>query len=326
MDLIAELEARLGAVADHPAHEGFVAATRHIKVAVRRLGQGRADRDDDAYNDVVYRTNQAFEGMLKEAYAVLASTDTKSMTPAKLEQHFAKGDLFTPRVMDLFRNYRQDWRNPSTHDHRLIFRESEALLAIVSVSAFAAILLDQVVAHVSSQREAAVVAPRREQILKRMPTEPNADVYTRTRDLVFSFANEWARDKDRDISESQLMGRLIGFMSLLAPDLTIQQQPRLSNMPPLQPDLLVSSQAEKVLVELRRHGHQPEVVSQGHILLLGLMEASGLSKAILFVGSDVGETDIVTTTTGYDLQGRQVDIATVAPKRINDGKGAKSRF
>jgi hypothetical protein len=86
VDLLVELRAMLSAAADHGNVEGIAAAVRHIEVAERYLTRGRDERDEDAYNDVIYRTNQAFEGMLKEAYRVLVGGDTSKLSPHQIEQ------------------------------------------------------------------------------------------------------------------------------------------------------------------------------------------------------------------------------------------------
>ncbi len=98
------------------------------------------ENDSYYYNDVIYRTNQAYEGALKEAYKVLAeksNEDVIKQTPYKIEKYFEENGIFKERVLELFKNYRNEWRNKSTHDYKLFFFENnEAFIAITSISSF----------------------------------------------------------------------------------------------------------------------------------------------------------------------------------------------
>src|SRR4051812_41794640 len=81
MDLLAELTRKASGLDSHPRIGGIRAAIRHVNVAEKYLQRGRQDEDPEAFNDVVYRTNQAFEGMLKEAYGVLTTADGSRLSP-----------------------------------------------------------------------------------------------------------------------------------------------------------------------------------------------------------------------------------------------------
>jgi hypothetical protein len=90
MDLRTEIENKLKQLSGHARAESIAAAVRHIVIAEDRLSRGRLDRDEDYFNDVVYRTNQAFEGILKEAYRVLTGRDVSRLTPAEIETHLTE--------------------------------------------------------------------------------------------------------------------------------------------------------------------------------------------------------------------------------------------
>ena len=115
---------------------------RHIEAAIRHFE--RDIPDQDFYTDTIYRTNQAFEGSLKEAYRILAEQDPSGVSPHQIEVYLEQNHVIRERVLTQLKRYRQDYRNPSTHDHKLDFDEDEALLAIVSVCAFAKLLIDQI--------------------------------------------------------------------------------------------------------------------------------------------------------------------------------------
>lgn len=132
--------------------DGVDAALRHIEVAERHFGRGRAEGDSDLFTDVVFRTNHAFEGLLKEAYAVLSGLEASHKTPHQIEQYFATKKILHERVLEQFTHYRTKWRNPSTHDHRIDYGEAESLLAISSVSAFFFAALDQMIRRAATTK------------------------------------------------------------------------------------------------------------------------------------------------------------------------------
>jgi hypothetical protein len=131
---------------------GLRAVLQHVQVAANHLSRGSTTGDDTAFTDAIYRTNRAFEGSLKEAYRILAGRDPANVRPFDIETFFQSNSVLRPRVLDQLSTYRKDWRNPSAHDYKLDFAEDEALLAIVSVCAFAIALIDQIASKVSYER------------------------------------------------------------------------------------------------------------------------------------------------------------------------------
>lgn len=124
---------------------GIHAVIRHIEIGEQHFQRGRDEGNNDLFSDVIYRANQAFEGSLHESYSILAGKNPARKKAFDLEAYFAKENIFKERVTDLFTNYRTKWRNPSTHDHLASFTESEAFLAILSVTSFAGVLIDQMI-------------------------------------------------------------------------------------------------------------------------------------------------------------------------------------
>jgi len=143
MNLLDILRSRSANLPEGEYTLGINAVVQHIDVATKHLLRGQETTDETAFTDAIYRTNQAFEGSLKEAYRVLAGKDPAHETANNIESYLQQQNLLRPRVLAQFTNYRREWRNPSTHDYRLDFDEDEALLAIVTVAAFAIVLIDQ---------------------------------------------------------------------------------------------------------------------------------------------------------------------------------------
>ncbi|MEG8021255.1 hypothetical protein [Sphingomonas aerolata] len=157
MDLVALLEQ---AASQLPAGEhsvGLNAIVRHVKAAIRHLERDQIT-DPDTCTDAIYRMNQAYEGSLKEAYRVLASKDPSGLSPFQIENYLESNRVVRPRVLTQLTRYRQDYRNPSTHDYKLDFDDDEALLAIVSVCGFAKLLINQISSKLASNAAVARVA------------------------------------------------------------------------------------------------------------------------------------------------------------------------
>jgi hypothetical protein len=221
MDLIAELRRKLSTINPHDHSDGIKAAIRHIERAEHFLERGRRDQDPDFFNDVIYRTNQAFEGMLKEAYSVIEDTGATRLSTNEIEQHFLTKKRLTERVLGLFKNYRQQWRNPATHDHRLLFSEEEALLAIVSVSAFAVVLLDQIVETISFKRQRAVTSSNLHLIPANIQSVGQSFT-EQTVTFIKFFLEHHLIPKEASHNQAELIGAVSGFLAALNLNLDIR--------------------------------------------------------------------------------------------------------
>ena len=80
MDLIAIIRKKIDRLDDGDHIAGLKAVLLHVETAVAHLQRGQDTSDDTAFTDAIYRTNQAFEGSLKEAYRVLAGKKPKKKT------------------------------------------------------------------------------------------------------------------------------------------------------------------------------------------------------------------------------------------------------
>jgi hypothetical protein len=284
MDLLSEIKRKIKIIEQDPASEGITAALRHIEVAEKHLLRARAERDDDLLNDVVYRTNQAFEGFLKEAYSVLTGKDSFKISTYQIEQHLLEEKLLTSRVLDLFKNYRQEWRNRSTHDHRIYFKDQEALLAIVSVSAFSSILLEQMIEEINKQQEKKEIEKRKLTLLARIKDYDSLSFI----DQIVSILNLFSDDIKAvypdlaSINEAEIIGRLQGFFSSLEPSFQLNRDSKF--MGRIDPDLLISKGDESAVLELKRSGSASRnILTSGFGQLLHYLHAGKFKYGILYV-------------------------------------------
>jgi len=255
MDILEMVRAQVATLSEGPHSVGLKSVVRHIDAAHRHLARGQEQQDDSAFTDAIYRTNQAFEGSIKEAYRVLAEKDPQKTTPYNIEAYLQKNGLFRQRVLSQFTNYRTEWRNPSTHDYNLDFDEDEAFLAIVSVSAFAKLLIDQI-----SERLTFIAVKEDVQnqnfttdeggILHRAPIDRIVDAFLR-------FLREYVPRHLEDIihTEAQFLGALGGFLSsIFEGDISVftNQRTSLRNSHFIETDMTLEYGDETFIVELKR--------------------------------------------------------------------------
>jgi hypothetical protein len=233
MDLIRILNEAIKRLPPGEHTPGLTAIMRHIEAAIRHFEKD--DADQDCFTDAIYRTNQAFEGSLKEAYRTLAARDPHGMSPHQIENYFETNAVIRPRVLTQLTRYRQDYRNPSTHDYKLDFDEDEALLAIVSVCAFTKLLVDQI-----SEKLAFNAASSDEEV----PDHGAQKI------LQFTLEKTkiYLEDSASFTSTSELKGGIAGTLSASGADIKIEAaQPDGSYW-----DILISKGNRRIAMEIRR--------------------------------------------------------------------------
>jgi hypothetical protein len=279
MDLLQILRSRVSALPEGNYTKGLSAVIKHIGVAVGHLERGHKDPDDTAFTDAIFRTNQAFEGSLKEAYRVLNAKDPAKETPNKIELYLKQQNVLRPRVLAQLTNYRTVWRNPSAHDYRLDFDEDEALLAIVTVSAFAIVLVDQITERISFNQAKEVAS-------EQPSPSPRSEVLVdRVSDLIELFITQFnhTHANKTDIRGVEIVGALGGFLAVAAPELKADiRGPLLGDNGT--GDFLITSGEQSLILEIKRAGPQLTTFArdQSAQQVLGYMEAYGIKQGILF--------------------------------------------
>lgn len=249
MDIVATLQRKIESLGSGDYSPGLEAVLLHIQTAFRHLARGQASGDDTAFTDAIYRTNQAFEGSIKEAFRVLENKDPSRKTPHEIEQKLEKDGLFRKRVLSQFTTYRTEWRNPSTHDYKLDFDEGEAFLAIVSVTAFACLLLDQISERLAFNKSKAETQLKSDKSANPTPTEQN--LAKRTKSLLLEFCRSHLPKNTILNSTAQVVGALHGFLAAIAPDLSVQAEATIGGSKN-RVDLIISQGGNNVPIEIKR--------------------------------------------------------------------------
>lgn len=308
MDLVDTLRSKIAALDDGDHISGLKATLGHIEVAFRHLARGQHDGDDTAFTDAIYRTNQAFEGGIKEAYRVLTGKDPHKKTPYQIEEYLEKNDVFRGRVLNQFSNYRTEWRNPSTHDYKLYFDESEAFLAIVSVSAFACLLSDQIAAKKAFEASKAAADSQHNLSSKQAK---NDTLYGLASTVIQEFASTTpAKFVSGAMTEYILIGSLHGAFASAMPDIEVVLDTKLSPDSNYRADMILSRGDEKLLLELKRFSKHRGLTA-GRDQVEKYLEVSGISQALLVFMPDMPE-EIEVLDYKSDQSGARIGI--VLPK------------
>jgi hypothetical protein len=234
---------------------GLSPVVRHIEMAENHFHRGRDEGNTDLFIDVVYRTNHAFEGILKEAYAVLEGKDPRKKTPFQIENYLTENDVFRPRVLDLFRQYRTEWRNPSTHDYILSFTEQEAFLSILSVTSFVSILLDQILEKAAFEAEKARMESGARPSSSEVEDLESMPLVDRIAHRLAWFGTQ-LREDAKDLSEAELFGMIRAYLNMEIPDLVIEVEPDYEDdFGRLRLDFILSTKKERLVLEVKRYMH-----------------------------------------------------------------------
>lgn len=260
MNLLEEIEHRISSLGEGEYLPGLKSVSLHIDVGFRHLRRGQCDGDSTAFLDCVYRANQAFEGSVKEGYRVLAGKDPSKERLYDIELFLENQAILSKRVLQQFTRYRKEWRNPSTHDYTLEFDESEALLALVSVSAFCYVLLDQIATKLGYTRVVNNISEWIGTIEKRQGSLPLPEKALQGRlvDLLIDFAESQALTSlargstIMTVPEAMFTGALAGFLESAEPGFKIEAEVSLEHGNyRYRPDILVSDGKTTVVIEVK---------------------------------------------------------------------------
>jgi hypothetical protein len=305
MDLLEILRRDVASLPEGPYLRGLKSVIRHIHAAESHLSRGRDQPDDAAFTDAIYRTNQAFEGSIKEAYRVLAGRDPGRTSIYSIENYLERHRIIRDRVLSQLRNYRTEWRNPATHDYNLDFDANEALLAIVSVSAFAKLLFDLI-------EERLTFNEVQEELEEHPPAiaPESQSVHDRVVSSIIEFSGAYlSHHALRLENEAQISGALHAFLIAVAPELNVQMEVPLGGASRRTwADFVIGSGTERVVLEVKR-GHNKVLLDQAISQISLYMNLTEAASGIVFFAEPSGEFVVSNAT----LDSKMVTL--ISPRR-----------
>lgn len=285
----------------------------HIERAEFFYHQGSLSGDEHYFTDVIYRTNQAFEGSLRQSYMILAEKSEKKATSTKtieIEDFFETNLIFNDRVLHFFRNYRQEWRNKSTHDFKLFFDQSEAFLAIVNVSAYIYVLLNQIIEKLAfdNERKRLKGEKEKQKLISSIINQRDLDFHDKIIELIkeFSINNEQLKE---GIKEIELIGMFSAFIQTASKEIDVRTEVKhLGNNYNYRLDMLIDNGNEKVIIELKKpsiipnHSHEDQ--------LFDYLTATKIEHGILWYPRNVSSSEHLDIETMTNW-GREINYTTI---------------
>jgi hypothetical protein len=294
---------------------GLAAVIRHLQRAEVYLMRGRDQDDQDFFNDVIYRTNQAYEGILKEAYELFTSRVGTRLRTADLEQHFAKESILSARVSSAFQTYRQEWRNPSTHDHRLFFSEQDATLALSTISTFVYLLLDQMIEVRASQLQQE--RTERSSLKKDVPSRTGKSIAEVAASALMDHAlSDALTGFSKETREIEIIGTVHGHLAAALPQIKVDHDPIIQTQTArLRPDLVLNDGQNTVVVEIKRLTGAPgEKLAQALVQLESYLAATQTHQAVLYlVPSEPQDAMMQLALTRQTSDGQAIMVYLITP-------------
>ncbi len=309
MDVIKEIQIVLESLDKARQTELTNGVITHIERSVFLFNQARITNDEQYYTDSIYRTNQAYEGILKEAYMVFSGKSVVKKRTVDLENYFEKNNFFNNRVKKSFALYRQEWRNPATHNHNLFFKMDEAFLAVVNVSAFIFVLLNQISEQISYKNT--------KQLFKNKTNNIKIDSLQKDKitklivDELKRFYSLYHQEKEDINTEYQLIGALKGFLENKFSNLEIQSDYYGDMFSIYRPDIAILKDNEiVVLIEVKKEYHKSRL-DAGYKQVKSYLYESKLKQGILyFYTSKPNQRYSVINKKIYDME-----IITMIPEK-----------
>jgi hypothetical protein len=318
MDLLKLIKEKASYFSTSKDDIGILNVVTHIEIAEKHFEGGKSG-EDYLFNDVIYRSNQAFEGALKEAYRIIHGNNPNNLSPYKIEKYFEDNKILKERVLQLFTNYRTEWRNKSTHDYKLYFSEQEALLAVVSISAFVNILLDQMIEKKSYDKETTNI---KSLTLPLIEVQSIKSLVNRSIELLISFSGEISNIVAGSvlprIMESVLMGSMAAYLNNYALDIEVLPEYAIPfGTRTLYADFLLQSKNEKVLIEIKNpHRGSSDILAAGAEQIFNYLLLTDINHGILYIPPDNDSEEMNVSSIKRVKGDKEYTVFYVCPKHI----------
>lgn len=285
MDLLGIIRSSIEDLPDGSHSPGLRAVLSHIEAAYHHLARGQDENRQIYFTDAVYRCNQAFEGSIKEAYRVLSEKDPSKISTYNIEKHLEDKNVFKDRVLAAFTNYRTEWRNPSTHDYMLDFGEAEAFLAIISVSAFSKLLIDQIAVEIAKAESIKKATKKKEALPKDFETWGLGEQVAYAGIRACEIYNALDMVDKQKFGREQAIGLVSGTISTVVSGAAIDLEARLPQDKRYRPDAIVGKKGNSVVVEVIVSSDH-DAIMRAHDQLEIYCSVGEIDKGVLVAISD----------------------------------------
>lgn len=205
----------------------------------------------------------------------------------------------------------------SPHDYKLDFDEDEAFLAIVSVSAFTKVLVDQIVEALSYAQVSKDLQSRGHPISEaNIQTNPLEE---RIVQRLLAFANAYISSvPELNLnSERHLVGAIAAFINKEEPSANVNVEQRIEEEQNRHffADIVITEGTKAVIMEVKSHDDH-EAIQNGALRLGRYMDALKTNVGILFAFG--GRVDTYEDTPIKPKDGRSIHVIATKPQPISD--------
>ncbi len=208
----------------------------------------------------------------------------------------------------------------STHDYKLYFIEQEAFLAIVNISAFISILLDQMVEKRAYDKEVNDLKGKPKSKINKSKTKSFLE---RVADLLMAYSVE-VPEKSKGttiprITEVEIMGSLTAFINNMANDINIFSEYPIKkgdNNRMYYADFFLEKDDEKLIIEVKNVVHNiARILSIGTNQLMTYLTASRVKQGILYIPPTRKEVELELVTLEKKVGEDVYNIVQIYPKK-----------
>ncbi len=317
MDLIKLIKEKIGRFVNTPHFSGLESVVLHIEIAEKHRERGKQENNDFLFTDAIYRTNHAFEGILKEAYAILTQQDPVTKNPFQIEKYLETNNILRERVSSLLKNYRVEWRNPSTHDYKLFFTEQESFLAIVSICAFIIILLDQLIEKSAFDREKEEVSKTGENPTAIIQDYQTLDLWKQIIELLKDYSSKFSRPLTSSLgwNQAEILGGLAAFIQFADDRIDISREVSIEsgNLKALA-DMVLEKENDKIILEIKRAKKYTTDMEPAMDQVFSYLSAAKINVGILYFFPDEPAFSMVESVVERKVGGIVQKVIRLFPK------------
>ncbi len=300
---------------------GIYNVINHLQMAEHYWQEAKGSIEEYLFTDAVLRANHAFEAALGEAYKLVCGKDPEDLTVKELYQYLDEQNIFKDKEAQTFHRYLEDWEIPAETDEQLFFSEQEAMLAILNVSAFFLILVEQIIEIASYEKAKSFLGwDRAERIHQEIERYGDKFFLDKVVALLRLFSADlfYIEERENAPAEYEMLGYLRGFLEVAAPEFSVEIEKRIEiGVAHTHLDMVITHNEEMILIETKRSNQIKgsifdidNAISQ----LSGYMTATGIKKSVLFYLPILGSTDLATREIDMEVDGVQQQIMVVYPQ------------
>ncbi len=321
MDMLYEIKRKVSEVLPPDFFPGIYNVINHLQMAEHYWQEAKGSIEEYLFTDAVLRANHAFEAALTEAYKLVCGKDPEGLSVKEIYQYLDEQNIFKDKEAQTFHRYLEDWELPAETDEQLFFSEQEAMLAIMNVTAFFLILVEQIIEIASYEKAKYFLGwDRAEKIHKEIERYGGKFFLDQLVTLLRLFSADlfYIEERENSPAEYEMLGYLRGFLEIAIPDVEVEIDKRIKiGESHTQLDMLIHNGDEKVLIETKRSNQiKGSIFDIDNAVqqVSGYMTATKINKAILFYLPILGSSDLATREIDLKVDDMQQQIKVVYPQ------------